>query len=345
MSPSVSAIIPLYNRPEIIRHAVESVFWQTLPVSELVLVDDGSTQDVEGEVRQLVDETPAWKDRVVFVRQENQGQSAALNNALARAKGDWIAFSAHDDLWLPGKLEWQFRAIEKFKERCGLCFTDAWFMNNPYMKVNLFDFNRTQFDGAIGMIDEPARLIASNQHPVWVQNCVARADLVREIGGFDPKLRYSEDHDFLFRMALVTKFCYVGMPMTLIDRSPSDTRHSGEAENWHKEEFCLQADQYRFEKQLKLSDGLGEDVKALIRGNLRSIHSAWANWYFGKDDYDKAQESLSIAAKYDLTANIAFKWCLSRISTKLTKRVLAIREHCTPAPRYDRVSWRGEKNS
>jgi glycosyltransferase involved in cell wall biosynthesis len=340
MRPNVSAIIPLHNRPEIIRHAVESVFWQTLPVSELILVDDGSTEDVEGEVRRLVDERRAWKDRVVFVRQENQGQSAALNNGLARAKGDWIAFNAHDDLWLPGKLEWQFRAIDKFKGRCGVCFTDAWFMNNPHMKLNLFEFFKKHYDGPLGIIEDPARLIASNQHPAWVQTCLVRADLIREIGGFDPKLRYSEDHDFLFRLALKTKFCYVSMPMALIDRSPAEIRHTGESENWHQEEFCLKADQYRFEKQLSLSQDLEADVRATIRKNLRSIHSSWANLYLASGDYSKAREALSAAARYDLTANIAFKWILTRISPALAKRVVSMRDRSKPAQRHDRESWK-----
>ena len=345
MSRSVSAIIPIYNRPEIIRHAVESVFWQTLPVSELILVDDGSTEDVEGEVRRLVGETPAWKDRVVFVRQENQGQSAALNNALARAKGDWIAFNANDDLWLPSKLEWQFRAVEKFKDQCGVCFTDAWFMNNPHMKLNLFEFFKKHYDGPLGIIEDPVRLIVSNQHPAWVQTCLVRADLIREIGGFDPKLRYSEDHDFLFRLALKTKFCYVSMPMVLIDRSPADIRHTGESENWHKVEFCLKADQHRFEKQLSLSRDLEPDVRATIRKNLRSIHSSWANFYLASGDYPEAREALSAAARYDLTANIAFKWVLTRISPALAKRVLSIRDRGAAGGRPDRVSWRQEKIS
>ncbi len=345
MSPSVSAIIPLYNRPEIIRQAVDSVFWQTLPVSELILVDDGSTEDVEGEVRRLVDETPAWKDRVVFVRQENQGQSVALNNAIARAKGDWIAFNANDDLWLPAKLEWQFKAIEKYKDQCGLCFTDAWFMNNPHMKANLFKFHKTHYAELFGIIDHPTALIASSQHPVWVQTCIAPTHLVRKIGGFDPKLRFREDHDFLFRMALETKFCYVGMPMTLIDRSPADIRHIGESINWDKEEFRLRAMQFQFEKHLKLSEGLGEDVKSLIRRNLRSIHSSWANWYLGSGEYDKARESLSIAAQYDLTATIALKWALNRVSPVLAKKVLWIRDHYDPGTRPDRASWRQEKSS
>src|SRR5208337_1035359 len=98
---------------------------------------------------------------------------------------------------------------------------------------------------------DPARLIVS-QISVWCQTVIVRADLARSVGGFDPFLRYSEDRDFLFRAALVSTFCYVGMPMVLIDRSPVDLRHMGEAKNWEREEFRLRMDQYRVEKQLSL---------------------------------------------------------------------------------------------
>ena len=343
MSLNISVIIPAYSRFSHLRHAVESVLAQTVPVSEVIIVDDGSMDETPTMVPRLIAEDPRWRERVSYFYQENQGQCVAINNGIARAKGDWLGFIAHDDLWLPWKLEWQFRALEKFKDQAGLCFTDAWFMNNPHMKMNLFQFAGKQLPGSFGIIKDPDRLIV-NPHPVWVQTCIARSDLVRQINGFDPKLRYSEDHDFLFRMALQTKFCYVGMPMTLIDRSPADIRHVGEGRNWHKEEFCLQADQYRFEKQLSLSEGLQPDVRKSILRNLRSVHSAWANLYLAKGDHTNAREAISKAAEYELTPNLAFKWILSRFSPKLAKKVLSIRDK-NPPTRHDRVSWQDKEES
>jgi len=145
-------------------------------------------------------------------------------------------------------------------------------------------------------------------------------------------------------MALQTKFCYVGMPLTLIDRSPADIRHVGASQDWHKEEFSLTADQYRFEKQLRLSNGLSkkEDVRRVLRKNLAAIHSSWANLYFARGDYGKAREAISSAAKYDLTTSLALKWVLSRLSTNLTKTILSIRDRFKPGTRPDRVSWKEE---
>src|SRR5208283_4035089 len=197
MAPSVSVVIPAYNRFGFLKLAVESVLRQTVPVSEVIIIDDGSTDETPVMVPKLIAEDPAWRERVRYYSQANQGQCAAVNNGLEKATGEWVGLNAHDDLWLPWKLEWQFRALDKYKDS-GLCFTDAWFMNNPHMKMNLFQFAGKNFPGTLGIISDPARLIA-DQHPVWVQTCIARADLIRRIGGFDSKLRYSEDHDFLFR--------------------------------------------------------------------------------------------------------------------------------------------------
>jgi hypothetical protein len=254
------------------------------------------------------------------------------------AKGDWLAFNGSDDLWLPQKLEWQLRALDECGDECGFCFTDAWFMNNPYMKMTVFQRALREFSGSLGVIRNPV-FVAVDRNPVWAQTVIAKTEIVRRIGGFDSVLRYSEDHDFTFRMALETSFCYVNMPMVLIDRAPADIRHVGEARNWHKVEFCLRMDQHRFEKQLSLSDGLPTDVCRAIRANLRSVHSHWATCHLRNRDYSKAVESMRTAARYNCTANIALKWMLTRVAPKLTRTIFMIRDE-SGDPRHDRASWR-----
>src|SRR4051812_19584236 len=275
MKQDISVIIPSYNRGAILHHSVESVLNQTHPVSEVIVVDDGSTDDTAQIMDRHFRERPSWRAKVRYVRQENQGQSVANNRGIELASTTWLGFNANDDLWLPWKLEWQFRALEKFGSDYGVCFADAWFMNNPYMKTNIFRFAGKADSQAIGVVQDGPKLIAAEKHPVWMQTVIARTDLVRQTGGVDPAMRYSEDHDFMFRLALLTKLCFVSMPMVLVDRSPADERHTGVSRNWHREEFCLNMDQYRFEKQLKLSEGLDAGTRDLIKNNLSRVHSAW----------------------------------------------------------------------
>jgi glycosyltransferase involved in cell wall biosynthesis len=338
MKHDISVIIPAYNRAAVLKLVVESVLAQTCPVSEIIIIDDGSTDDTAQVVNRAIQEQPSWRERVRYFYQENQGISGALNAGISKARGEWVGFTAQDDMWLPWKLEWQFRALEKYPES-GLCFTDAWFMNNPYMKMTLFEFAQTRFSGPMGIVDSPVNLVVG-KHPVWTQTMIARTELVRRIGGLDPLLRYSEDHDFLFRMGLETKFCYVGMPMVLIDRSPADIRHTGESRNWHKEEFRLRMDQYRFEKQERLGQGLNPATRRVIRGNLRSIHSAWANWYAEQGQYDKALNSLSKAFSYGPTFRLAMKWASLHIAPGVAKAMLV--RDSRKAVRYDRLSWQVE---
>src|SRR5262252_4611564 len=103
MCPTISVVIPLYNRFERLKYAVNSVLAQTLPVSEVILVDDGSTDQTPELLPRHIAENSAWRERVRYFRQENQGPNVARNVGLANAKAEWLAFNDDDDLWLPQK--------------------------------------------------------------------------------------------------------------------------------------------------------------------------------------------------------------------------------------------------
>jgi glycosyltransferase involved in cell wall biosynthesis len=331
MHPTISVVIPVYNRFDRLKYAVESVLAQTLPVSEIILVDDGSIDNTPELLRRHIGQNAGWRERVLSVHQENQGPGVARNNGIAHAKGEWLAFNDNDDLWLPQKLEWQFRALDQFKDHCGACFTDAWFMNNPHMKMTLFNLAGREHSQPIGMIPDPPRYMLERSpfidvHPVWGPTLVARADLVRRVGGFDPKLRIGEDDDFIFRLGCETKFCFVSMPMALFDRTPPVERHVGASKNWDNADFRLQMAQQRYEKRLAMSERLPADVSKKIRRDLAAVHSGWANWFLQKQEYAKAREAVTEAARFQLTLNIAMKWALTRFAPKLARKVAMARE-------------------
>jgi hypothetical protein len=336
VNSDISVIIPAYNRFDMLVYVIRSILAQTTPVLEIVVVDDGSQDETPARLSSLLEKLPEWKERVRCYSQANQGQSAAMNYGLSLAKGEWIAFAAHDDPWLPWKLEWQLRAIHEYGSESSLCFTDAWFMNNPFMKQTTFQFAGFKSSNPLGIVHQPACLIA-DRHPVWLQTVLARADLLHRAGGLDPNLRYSEDHDLLFRAALLTPFCYVSMPMVLIDRSPADLRHVGAGENWHKVEFCLQMDQYRYEKQLRLSSGLPRKTRQIIRGNLCAIHSSWANLHLRQHDYAKARLDVHTAIRYHLNVTAILKWMLIAAAPALSHWLFVTRDR--GASRHDRTSW------
>jgi glycosyltransferase involved in cell wall biosynthesis len=101
----VSVVIPTYNYARYLSAAVDSALSQSLPPAELIVVDDGSTDETERVLE-------GYRDRIQVLRQKNRGVSAARNAGAAVATGDLLAFLDADDLWLPGKLELQIRRLE-----------------------------------------------------------------------------------------------------------------------------------------------------------------------------------------------------------------------------------------
>jgi glycosyltransferase involved in cell wall biosynthesis len=332
MSSSISVIVTVYNRFELTKRAVESVLGQTLPVSEILLLDDGSFDGTSELLQRHLAENSSWQGRVRYVHQENQGPGAARNRGIAEAKGEWLAFIDNDDLWLPQKLEWQFRALDQFKQSAA-CITDAWFMNNPYMKMTLFQLAGKEHRETIGLIADPLKYILDTNsivgvHPVWLQNLVTRTKLARDVGGFDPRFRFGDDDDFVFRLGCETGVCFVNMPMVLIDRTPPAERHVGTNKRWDDDDFRLQMAQQRYEKRLGLSDCLSVEVRDFIRRDLAAVHSGWANWFLQKREYGKARDAAAEAVKTYLTPNLAIKWALTRSVPGLARKMVLMRgEH------------------
>jgi glycosyltransferase involved in cell wall biosynthesis len=112
----VSVIIPTYNRASLVVEAIESVFRQTALPREIIVIDDGSTDDTARVLK-------PFEDRIMFARQENQGVGAARNRALAMANGQYLAFLDSDDIWLEFKLEMQVAIMEK-NPAIGFLFSD-----------------------------------------------------------------------------------------------------------------------------------------------------------------------------------------------------------------------------
>jgi len=324
MNPKVSVIIPTYNRAAKVRDGIESVLAQTVNDLEVIVVDDGSS-DGTGNI---LGET--FGDRIRYYAQANQGASVARNKGIAEARGEWIAFLDSDDLWEKEKLEWQFRALEQFGPRCGGCYTDTRFFNHSETRT-MFQLAEESYrhEGTMGVNPDVLRLLVRPGGAgmvVCLSSFLARADAIRRTGGFDLKLLYSQDSELLFRLAMLTGFCYVNRPLVWFDRSPAEIRHVGVSADWNKLEFWLQDSQLRLEGLLRLSESMPSKIRKLIREQLGLVHSGWANWYLETGQYGKAREAVLRAAQLDLTFNIAVKWLLAEISPRLALRTVRHRQ-------------------
>ena len=120
--PSVSVIIPTFNRCGFLGRAVDSVLEQTGPSFELIVVDDGSTDTT-------FDLLAGYGDRIEMIRQSNLGVSAARNAGIRSARGEYIALLDSDDYWLPGKLETQ-HAFFRERPEALICQTEETWIRN-----------------------------------------------------------------------------------------------------------------------------------------------------------------------------------------------------------------------
>jgi glycosyltransferase involved in cell wall biosynthesis len=192
-NPLVSVIIPTYNRGWIIKEAVDSVLSQNFVNFELIVVDDGSTDNT----RDILD---AYKNDIKVFRYNNQGVSAARNRGIALASGKLIAFLDSDDLWMPNKLSMQVDFFNTNKEAL-ICQTEEiWIRNN--VRVN----PKKRHKKLSGMIFEPSLCLCMvSPSAVMIQR-----ELFEVVGLFDESLPACEDYDLWLRISS-------GYPVYLID--------------------------------------------------------------------------------------------------------------------------------
>ena len=116
--PLVSVVIPTFNRAKVVTRAIDSVLEQTYRNCEVIVVDDGSTDDTADVLR-------SYKDKIVYIQQKNAGPSAARNRGIRESKGEFIAFLDSDDLWFATKLERQAGLLTDAGPETPCCLCDS----------------------------------------------------------------------------------------------------------------------------------------------------------------------------------------------------------------------------
>jgi glycosyltransferase involved in cell wall biosynthesis len=189
-APVVSVIVPTRNRWPFLQVAVASVLAQEDVDLELIVVDDGSTDETAQRLADVDD--PRLH---VVKRVPPHGVARARNAGIAVARGEWLAFLDDDDLWAPTKLRVQLDAAEA--AGAGFAYTGT---------VHL-DKSRTRVVH-VAVVPEPddlvGKLLVHNVVPGGCSNVIVRADVVRRVGGFDERLAELADWDLWVRSAAVT---------------------------------------------------------------------------------------------------------------------------------------------
>jgi glycosyltransferase involved in cell wall biosynthesis len=210
LPPRVSVIIPTYNRSRYIADAIRSVQAQTHRDVEIIVADDGSTDDTSQVM-------VGFGDSVLYLQLEHRGQPAATRNAgLRAAGGEYVAFLDSDDLFLPGKLAHQLAALERHPE-AGLAYSNGYFFrDDPHVPTGrALDGMPTPTGDAL------PDLLRGNflTSPV----VLVRQDCLGVVGLFDenPELFAVEDYDLWLRIATQFPFVYARGDVAAIRRHKS----------------------------------------------------------------------------------------------------------------------------
>lgn len=216
---SASVVIPVYNGSAWIGRALESVFAQTVRNLEVVVVDDGSTDDIESSLR-------AYQGRISLVRQRNAGAAAARNRGVTEARSEFVAFLDADDFWHPRKLEYQFAAFDRWPDAT-LCYTDCQHVNDSFSIPG--DSELRPESDVLELAEEFESIFV---HPYLGTPTVMmrRAEFTR-LGGFREDLRSAEDVDLWLRAIYLGKAVRVRLPLTYIVPTPQSlsSRQGGAA--------------------------------------------------------------------------------------------------------------------
>lgn len=317
--PFISAIIPTFNRARQVHSALGSVLAQTYTNFEVIVVDDGSTDETEKVVASLIENQSRSGIQVRYVHQHNQGQSAARNRGIEKAGGEWIAFLDSDDLWLPRKLERQVEALRRFEGESWACITDARFVNDLGMDTTCFRKGTRNYEDKVGLDYEAAQSLANIRDPFCVSTLLVHAEVAKRVGWFDSGFKYAEDHDFLLRLSLATPICYVNSLLCTIDQSKSPERSI--CRPWDDLEVRLQGWQSVLEKWLNMNRQLPPDVRKMVVHNLRCVHSAWTNWHLEQGKYESAAGSMREALGYEVSARLLTKWMMMYLAPSLTRKI------------------------
>jgi len=214
LMPKVSIVIPTYNRAKLLKRAIHSVLNQTYQDYEIIIVDDGSTDNTEEVVRSFND------NKVIYIKHErNKGAPAARNTGIRAARGEYVAFQDSDDEWLPEKLEKQIKAFKTASTEIGIVYTGFWRIEGD--KRTFFPSpNITPKEGAIH-----DALLKGNF--VGTPSTLVKKECFEKAGMFDEKLPMLEDWELWIRISKCYCFKYIDEALAISYYNPGSVNEQG----------------------------------------------------------------------------------------------------------------------
>lgn len=194
----VSIIIPTYNRANYIGQTIKSALSQTYSDYEIIVVDDGSTDNTKEVIAQ-------YNGKVRYFYQENKGPTVARNLGINKSSGEYIAFLDDDDMWLPEKLEKQVRVLDA-DPRIGFVCCASYVIDDKNNEMLIWKRNKELTKATFENLYE--------RNFVYNLTVLIREGCIKEVGGLDETLLVSADYDLWLRVAKKHEFYYIDEPLT-----------------------------------------------------------------------------------------------------------------------------------
>ncbi len=279
---TVSVVIPTYNAVAYLRKALESVLEQSEPPFEVIVVDDGSTDDTFGMIQDHL-------DQIRYIRTNRLGPGGARNVGIEHARGEYIAFLDADDYWLPHKLKIQMEFFRNHPD-IAMVFTDAEVFEGERILLNSIKAVPL-FSGIIGeekVLTDPFLKIM-RQAFISMGSVVVTRGCLEQVGFFDSCLPVAEDRDLWLRIARIGKIAFLPMVTMRIRKHGNNTsadRILGlQCGNLVLERHCLNHPQY------------GSEARTQLAGRHREL----AHLYWMQGNASKAQREFWIALRTSFT--------------------------------------------
>ncbi len=245
MKPLVSVIVPSYNSAAYLPEAIDSALNQTAAPLEVIVIDDGSTD----ETAQVLER---YRGRIQAIFQQNKGPAAARNCGIAASRGDLIAFLDADDVWLPEKLEKQLAYLALHPAAC-MVHSQMYYWNPETGEKSLERHRRRhEFAGSCyhRLFFRPA---------VIPSTMVVRRECLAKVGTFDERIRRAtaEDYDLCLRLARDYEFGFVDDPLILYRQHPGSSTKKQVLANYEDNLFVVRK---LLEDDPRLRQELGRSV-------------------------------------------------------------------------------------
>ncbi len=292
-SPLVTVVIPTYNRSHFVTKAIDSVLSQTFTDYEIIVVDDGSTDETKENLK-------GYGKKIRYIYQDNSGVSAARNTGIKSAHGEWLAFLDSDDEWRVDYLYQQIKRASDFPNitmqtaNCQFIGLDG--RTHSYFETNgsLAEFNGKDYL----FLENPFRFIVT--HGPWqVGSTIIRRKAISGAGLFDTSLTLTEDFDLMARVALQGSFGMIREALVNIYRRDEQT----ECLTNQVKKSPIQAresDEKIYEKLQKIEILSVNEHKALS-GLLSANRRAIGNYFLEAGKIEEARDSYKRALFIDLS--------------------------------------------